>query len=208
MISTKTNSDQRIDAYINASEEFAQPILSHLRALVHKGCPGVKETMKWSFPHFEYNGSILCSMASFKQHCAFSFWKASLMKDEKKLFSAVEEKAMGQFGRIRGMDDLPSDTILIAYVKEAAKLNEDGVKVEKAKPKPKKEMIVPEDVMKALKKNKAALQTFEAFSPSHRREYIEWITEAKTEATRVKRLTTAIEWLTEGKDRNWKYGRK
>jgi len=208
MISTKTNSDQRIDAYINASEEFAQPILSHLRALVHKGCPGVKETMKWSFPHFEYNGSILCSMASFKQHCAFSFWKASLMKDKKKLFPAVEEKAMGQFGRIRGMDDLPSDTILIAYVKEAAKLNEDGMKVEKAKPKPKKEIIVPEDVMKAFKKNKAALQTFEAFSPSHRREYIEWITEAKTEATRVKRLTTAIEWITEGKGRNWKYERK
>lgn len=127
--------DPRVDAYIAKSAEFARPILEHLRALVHKACPDVQETMKWSFPHFDYKG-IVCSMASFKHHCAFGFWKASLMKDPHKILSSDE--AMGHLGKITSLNDLPSDRVMIAYIKEAAALNEAGVKVSRPKPAAKK----------------------------------------------------------------------
>ena len=127
--------DPRIDEYISRSAEFAKPILSHLRSVVHKACPGVTETMKWSFPHFDYAGSILCSMASFKQHCTFGFWLGSLMPDPDKILSAVGEKtAMGHFGQIKSMKDLPSDKVLIKYIKEAMALNEKGIKIKKENP--------------------------------------------------------------------------
>ncbi|HYE53887.1 MAG TPA: YdeI/OmpD-associated family protein [Chitinophagaceae bacterium] len=199
--------DPRIDAYIKKSAPFAQPILTHLRELVHKACPDVEETIKWGFPHFDYKG-ILCSMAAFKQHCNFGFWKGNLMKDDKQLLSRVGVTEMGYFDKITTLKDLPSDKILTAYIKEAAKLNEAGVKLP-AKPKTteKKPLETPPELQAALKKNKAAQIVFEGFSPSHKREYIEWITEAKTEATRDKRIATTIEWLTEGKSRHWKYAR-
>lgn len=194
--------DPRVDAYIAKSADFAKPILDHIRLLVHKACPDVQETMKWSFPHFDYKG-MMCSMASFKQHCAFGFWKASLMKDPQKILSADE--AMGHLGKITRLKDLPSDKVMIAYIKEAARLNDEGVKVERTKPAVKNPIRIPTDLAAALKKNRKALETFERFPPSHKREYIEWIIEAKRPETREKRVATTIAWLAEGKSRNWKY---
>lgn len=196
--------DARIDAYIAKSREFAQPILTHIRKLVHQACPEVAETIKWGFPHFEYKG-ILCSMAAFKNHCAFGFWKGSLMSDPHKIMAKGENTAMGQFGRITDTSELPADDVLIAYIKEAAKLNADGVKLPAKPKKPKQELIIPSYFLEAMRKNEQALATFEGFSYSNKKEYVEWITEAKTESTRKKRLDTAVQWLAEGKVRNWKY---
>jgi uncharacterized protein YdeI (YjbR/CyaY-like superfamily) len=191
--------DPRVDAYIAKSADFAKPILLHLRKLVHTACPEVEETIKWSFPHFDYKG-MMCSMASFKGHCAFGFWKSSLVLD-----GDADRNAMGHFGRITSLDDLPPDKTLVAYVKKAAALNAGGVKIEKKRAAPRKPPKVPADLAAALRTNAAARKTFDAFSPSHRREYIEWITEAKTDTTRAKRLQTTLGWLAEGKARNWKY---
>ncbi|HLL99794.1 MAG TPA: YdeI/OmpD-associated family protein [Pyrinomonadaceae bacterium] len=201
--------DERIDAYIEKSADFAKPILRHLRELVHRGCPEVEETMKWSFPHFDYKGGILCSAASFKRHCAFGFRKASLLPDADKLLARSRE-AMGQFGQIKSLEDLPPDDVLIGYIKEAARLNEENVKLPSGAQasSEKKEIVVPADVAAALRQNRKASETFENFSRSHKKEYVQWITEAKTVATRDKRLATAIEWLSEGKSKNWKYERK
>ena len=199
--------DKRIDAYIAKAQPFAKPILNHIRGLVHKACPSVEETMKWSFPHFGYKGSMMCSMASFKQHMAFGFWKASIMKDPKKILAVGrgEKEAMGHLGRITGKNDLPPDNIMIQYIKEAASLNEAGVKLPSKPVKGKKELKIPDYFMKAVEKNKKALKTFENFSYSNKKEYVEWITDAKTEDTRNKRMETAVEWMSEGKIRNWKY---
>ena len=195
--------DPRIDAYIDRSAEFAQPILAHLRKLVHKACPDVKETMKWSMPHFEYKG-MLCGFAAFKQHCTFGFWKQSLLETD--AFPA-EKTAMGSFGRIESRKDLPADKVIVGLVQQAMELNEKGVKVEKKKPAAaaKKELVIPDILVTALNKNKAAKATFENFPYSCKKEYVQWITEAKTEPTREKRLATTLEWLAEGKKRNWKY---
>lgn len=195
--------DPRIDAYIAKSADFAKPIMNHLRSLVHQACPDVEEKMKWSFPHFDYKG-MMCSMASFKQHCAFGFWKTALMKDAKKLLDN-RANAMGSFGRITSLKDLPSDKIIISYLKEAMKLNDEDVKLKKANPSEKNELIIPKYVIDSLKKNKKALSTFENFSYANKKDYVEWITDAKTEETRNKRLSQAVEWMAEGKIRNWKY---
>src|SRR4051812_46853088 len=184
--------DSRVDDYISKSAEFAKPILAYLRNVVHGACPEVKETIKWSFPNFEYKGSILCNMASFKQHCSFGFWLGAQMSDPEHLMEPVGEKtSMGHLGQIKSMSDLPSVEVLSRYIKEAMALTEAGVKVKKEKPAAPKEVVVPEYFYEALKKNVTALVAFEKFSPSHRREYIEWITEAKTDATRNKRIATA-----------------
>lgn len=192
--------DARIDSYIAASAPFARPILNHLRDLVHKACPEVEETMKWSFPHFDFKGPF-CSMAAFKQHCAFIFWKAKLMPDPQNLLQEREEKAMGQFGKIRLLGDLSSDEVILDYLAAALKLNEEGIKLAPKKPteKEKKELTIPPELKEALSSNPKASEVFEKFSYSHKKEYVEWITEAKTEATRNKRITTAVEWMTEGK---------
>ncbi len=198
--------DKRIDAYILKSQDFAQPILNHLRALMHATCPEVEETIKWGFPHFDYKGEMLCSMAAFKKHCVFGFWKAALLKDQTLLAVAQSETAMGHFGKLTSLKDLPSDKKIISYIKEAMKLNDDGIKIKKtvfAKPEPE----MPDYFVKELKKNSDAHKAFKAFSPSCRREYVDWITDAKTEPTRIKRLSQAIEWISEGKKRNWKYER-
>jgi len=200
--------DRRIDAYIVKAQPFAWPILEYLRDLVHRACPDVKETIKWGMPHFDYKGEMMCHMASFKQHCAFGFWKASLMNDKKRIENAKGETAMGNFGKITGLKDLPSDAKMIRYIKEAMKLNDEGIKVEKKKPLTKKDIEAPDYFLKELKKSKAALKTFNMFSPSNKKEYIMWITDAKTEETRKSRVTTAIEWMEEGKQRNWKYMKK
>ena len=193
--------DPRVEAYIEKSADFAKPILDHIRKLVHKACPEIQETIKWSFPHFDYKGTV-CSMASFKQHCAFGFWKQSLL--EQSAFPS-EKTAMGSFGRIRSVNDLPSDKVMMGLIRQAVELNEKGIKVAKKRPVEKKQLAVPPDLTKALSKNKAAKAVFEKFSPSHKNEYLKWIEEAKTESTRNKRLATTVEWLSEGKIRNWKY---
>ncbi len=199
------NRDPRIDAYIAKSAAFAKPILRHLRKLVHEACPDAEETIKWSMPAFLQAGKILAGMAAFKEHCTFGFWHqgmvAVLGKDGDK-----EATAMGSLGRVTSLADLPSDKKLLGYIRKAAELNRSGAP---ARPKPAKRpaapLEVPKDLASALKKNGAAAATFEKFSPGRRKEYIEWITEAKRDETRQKRLATTIEWLAEGKPRNWKY---
>ncbi len=198
--------DSRIDLYITKAKPFAQPILNHLRDLVHKGCPDIEETVKWGMPSFDYKGPF-CSMAAFKEHAAFGFWKASLMKDAEKL-KDNQQSAMGHAGKIKSLKDLPSDKTLISWIKEAAKLNDDGIKLPPRKKTEKKDLIIPDYFTKTLSKNKKALQAFEKFPPSHKKEYVQWITEAKTEDTRNRRMETALEWIAEGKGRNWKYERK
>jgi uncharacterized protein YdeI (YjbR/CyaY-like superfamily) len=197
--------DTRVDAYIASSAGFARPILTHLRKVVHGACPGVEEDIKWGTPHFLYKG-MLCSMAAFTSHCAFGFWKGSLLADEPGKLAKVGNTAMGQFGRITTLEDLPDERTLTAYVKKAARLNEDGVKAPVRKRTARARPIkVPADLARLLKKHRRSLAAFEGFSPTNKREYIEWIEEAKTGDTRAKRLATAIEWMAEGKVRNWKY---
>lgn len=201
--------NKEIDAYIAKSADFAKPILNHIRALIHKACPGVEEKMKWSMPFFDYKGEMLCHMASFKQHAVMSFWKAALMKDRVLIENARSETAMGHLGKLTSLQDLPSDKKLIAWIKEAMQLTDKGIKLPaKSKAAEKQELVVPDYFIKALNKNKIAKQVFEKFPYSHKKEYLQWITEAKTEETRNKRMTTALEWIAEGKGRNWKYEKK
>jgi uncharacterized protein YdeI (YjbR/CyaY-like superfamily) len=196
--------DPRVDAYIKKSADFAQPILKHLRATVHAASAEIEETMKWSFPHFMYKG-MLCGMAAFKEHATFGFWKGSLIVDRK---GRPVEEAMGQFGRITKIAELPAKKLLIGYIKEAMRLNDEGVpspaRLKKKQPRP---LIVPPELTAALKKNAKARATFESFSVSNRREYAEWIAEAKRAETRTRRLATAIDWLARGRTRNWKYAK-
>ncbi|MBO9151555.1 YdeI family protein [Chitinophaga sp. GCM10012297] len=194
-----------LDAYIAKSAPFARPILEHIRALVHKACPHAAEAMKWGMPFFMTHGDNLCNFAAFKQHCAFGFWKGSLLEDKHGIIETGEKNAMGSLGKITALEDLPPDKILIAYLKEADKLNKEGIKVAKAPAAAKKELAVPPELTAALKKNKAAQKVWDGWSYSHKKEYSEWISEAKTAATRDKRLAQAVEQIAEGKDRNWKY---
>jgi uncharacterized protein YdeI (YjbR/CyaY-like superfamily) len=195
--------DPRVDAYIASAADFAQPILTDIREAVHAACPNVEETMKWRFPHFVYKG-MLCGTAAFKQHAALGFWKGELVTGRVR---GVD--AMGQFGRITKRSDLPSASVLRALVKKAAELNEQGVNVPRAPKKAApKTVAVPSVLSAALLKNKKARAGFNHLSPSHKREYIEWINDAKADETRARRLAQAIEWIAEGKSRNWKYERR
>jgi uncharacterized protein YdeI (YjbR/CyaY-like superfamily) len=195
--------DPRVDAYIKEAAPFAQPILRHLRALVHKACPEVEETIKWRFASFQYHGKILCGTASFKAHCTFGFWHKKMEKILGK-DAAKSDEAHGSLGRITSLKDIPSDAVMARYIKTAMELIDSGATA-RPKPKGRAEIPMPDDFALALKKNKTAAGTWEKFAPSHRREYLEWIVEAKREETREKRLLTAMEWLAEGKQRNWKY---
>ena len=187
--------DPRVDAYIESAADFAKPILRQIRKVVHTALPDVEEDIKWRTPTFMYKG-ILCGMAAFKSYCAMGFWKESL----------VFESHRDEIGRIESVNDLPGDKALIALVRKAAKLNDDGVKVTRmAATGTRKPLKVPPYLTVALKKNKQAATAFKDFSYSHKKEYIEWLTDAKTDATRQKRLETAIGWMAEGKARNWKY---
>ena len=200
--------DPRVDAYIEKSADFAKPILEHLRELIHTACPDVEEAWKWSFPCFIYHGAIMCNMAAFKEHASFGFWKASIMDDTDKILNVGEGKdGMGHLNKLYSLKDLPKDAVLKKYIKAAMKLNEAGVKITRPKPteKDKKELKTPDYLTKELKKNKQAEKVFNDFSYSNKKEYIDWFEEAKTDATRDKRLAQAIEWIAEGKSRNWKY---
>jgi uncharacterized protein YdeI (YjbR/CyaY-like superfamily) len=202
-----TRRDPRIDAYIQRSAPFARPILDSLRETVHATCTDVEETLKWGVPHFMYGGAILCAMAAFRQHATFGFWKAPLLEGLPK--TGVDPAAMGQFGRLTALRDLPSRAVLQKLLRQAMKLNQTGARVtsrrrDQSRPEP----AVPDDLGRALAGNDRARATFEAFPPSQRREYIEWISEAKQAATRQRRLTQTLDWLAEGKRRNWKYETK
>jgi uncharacterized protein YdeI (YjbR/CyaY-like superfamily) len=196
--------DPRIDAKIAASPEFARPILTHLRKLAHKACPDAEETIKWGMPHFTYKGAILFGMGSFKAHIAMGFWLGSLIVGDK-----ASEEAMGQFGRVTSMKDLPSDKVIAGFIKKAMALIDQGVKnpmrsVQK-RSKPKPPPRVPAFLAAAFRGDAAAQAGFKGLPPGKQREYVEWLAEAKTEATREKRLAQALEWMAEGKGRNWKY---
>jgi hypothetical protein len=196
--------DPRVDTYIAKAPAFAQPILIRLRDAVHTGCPDVVETIKWSVPSFEYKGPF-CGMASFKKHAMFGFWKHKLMQD---VLPKGDHRAFGRFGRLESVDDVPSKAALVKIIRIAKKLNDDGVKVPRAPKVAKPPVKTPADLMAALKKSPRALAAFKAFPPSHKREYVEWITDAKGEDTRTRRVAQAIEWMSEGKSRNWKYDRR
>ena len=202
--------DPRIDIYINKAQSFAQPILEHLRELVHKACPGVQESIKWSRPFFDYKGVILGNMSAFKEHCSFGFWGeeiGAVLREAK----IVQEGGMGSLGRITSLKDLPSDKQMLSFLHQAAGFIDRGEytspitarnKVVKA---PKPALETPPEFVKALKADKKAAAFFAAFSPSCKREYTEWIADAKRPETRDKRIAQAIEWIAEGKQRNWKY---
>jgi uncharacterized protein YdeI (YjbR/CyaY-like superfamily) len=200
------NTSPDVDRYIEKAAPFAQPILERIRAAFHKAHPDVTETMKWSVPHFEYKG-VLGSMAAFREHVNWIFWKGSLMDDPLGIIAASGESSMTGM-KLRDVKELPKEKEMVAYVREAIRLNEEGVKVARAPKTARPEAEVPAELAAALKKSPAAKKTFESFPPSHRREYIEWITGAKQDATRQKRIAQTIEWLAEGKSRNWKYERK
>jgi hypothetical protein len=200
--------DPHVDAYIAKSAGFAKPILRHLRGVVHAGCPDVEGTLKWSHPAFLYKG-MLAGMASFKSHCTFGFWKSSLLETPPAGPAGPADSAMGQLGRIASLTDLPGDRSLLRWVREAAALNDRGVKVpRKPAARARRTLAVPAYFIRALRGNRRALATFEGFSYSNRKEYVEWVTEARTGETRESRLETAVKWMAEGKARNWKYVRK
>ena len=192
------HTDPRVDDYIEKSAPFARPILRRIRDVVHVGCPEVEETMKWSFPHFMHHG-ILCSMASFKAHCAFGFWKEQLM---------TGTTGPPKFGKVTSLKDLPSRAAFLRLVREAVRLNEDGVEPPpRTKPERPRSVRAPADLLSALNNNPRARAAYDEMSPSHKREYIEWITEAKRDETRKRRVSAAVEWMAEGRIRNWKYVR-
>jgi len=204
------NFNPKVDAYINKAKPFAQPILEHLRELVHKGCPKVEETIKWSRPFFEYKGAILGNMSAFNEHCTFGFWGQEIGAVLREA-NVLREEGMGSLGRITSVKELPPDKQMLGWIRQATAFIDSGnytspiaarhkvVKAPKAAPE------TPTEFATALKKDKKASAAFAAFSPSCKREYIEWIAEAKRPETRDKRIATALEWIAEGKQRNWKY---
>jgi uncharacterized protein YdeI (YjbR/CyaY-like superfamily) len=191
--------DPAVDAYIAKSADFARPILEHIRHIIHAACPEVEESIKWRCPHFLHQGKLMCSMAAFKQHCSLHFWHG------KEVVGETDAEGMGQFGKITSIKELPNKKELVAYVRKAAALRESGVMKTRPTGATKPAPELPADFAALLKKHAAAGKHYQAFSPSARREYVDWINEAKTDATRQKRMTTALEWLAEGKHRNWKY---
>ena len=195
------STDPRIDSYIARQADFARPILDHLRAAVHAACPEAEETLKWSMPHFLYKGQMLAGMAAFKAHATFGFWRAKEVLGE----TGAERDAMGQFGRLASVADLPADDVLHALIRKAMALTDAGSRPARAKAAPKPELAPPPELETALSANPAARATFDGFPPSCRREYVQWVVEAKRPETRDKRIAQAVEWMAEGKRRNWKY---
>lgn len=199
--------DPRIDAYIIKSADFAIPILDYWREIVHAACPEAKETMKWSMPFFEYHNYNLCHMASFKNHCRFHFWLASKMSDPDKLFTESDtDSGMSQFGRISKVEDLPSEEQIFALIQDAMSLIDQGVKLTKDPGrKVVKELAIPDYFQEAIDDNPDAQENFDRFTLSQKKEYVDWIVEAKSETTRLKRMEQAVNWIEEGKVRHWKY---
>ena len=194
--------DPRFDAYIAEAAPFARPILAYLRDVVHTACPEVVETIKWSRPFFDYRGGTLCFMSAFKSHCGFGFWRG---KELDGVPQQQGEDGMGHFGRIGSIDDLPPKRALTGHIKAAMKLAESDPKPVRAKAAPKAEAAMPDDLLQALQRVAAAAKHFAAFSPSAKREYIDWICEAKRPETRASRIASTVEWSADHKTRHWKY---
>ncbi|QEC78020.1 YdeI/OmpD-associated family protein [Mucilaginibacter ginsenosidivorax] len=198
--------DSRVDAFIEKAADFAKPILEYIREIVHETSPLLVETVKWGFPFFDYKGPV-CQMAAFKEHCSFGFWKATLLIDPHSALS-IGDGSAGSFGRITKIEDLPSKEILQDFIRQAIALNESGKKTPEAVKKasaPKTELVIPEYFTEFLKTYPNASFNFDKSSYSHKKEYVEWIVDAKSDATRQKRMETAAEWIAEGKSRHWKY---
>lgn len=195
------STDPRIDAYLARQADFARPILEHLRSAVHAACPEAEETLKWSMPHFLYKGQMLAGMAAFKAHATFGFWRAKEVLGE----TGAERDAMGQFGRLASVADLPGDDVLQGLIRKAMALTDAGARPARPKAAPKPELETPPELETALSASPAARATFDGFPPSGRRDYVEWVVEAKRPETRDKRIAQAVEWMAEGKRRNWKY---
>ncbi|WP_266169082.1 YdeI/OmpD-associated family protein [Dyella subtropica] len=202
-----TRHDPRIDAYIAKSAEFARPILEHIRDTVHAACPEVEEGLKWGMPYFSYKGGMMCGMAAFKQHCSFGFWLYKEVLGEDAENGGETNGGMGQFGKLASVRDLPGKKEFTALIRKAMALADAGVKQKRPKSAPKPPPSLPEDLAALLsqRKHAAARKTYERLGPGAQREYVDWIIEAKTDATRQKRIATTLEWLAEGKQRNWKY---
>lgn len=194
------NRDPRIDAYIAKAQPFARPILEHVRARAHAVVPQVEETLKWSAPAFTLDGKILLIMAAFKAHAALNFWRGQEMRGD-----AAKGDGMGQFGRLTSAEDLPPDRELDGLIRKAVELAVAAPVPRKVKHEPKPAAAIHPDFAAALAANPAAKAYLDGFSPSARRDYLDWIVEAKQDATRTKRIATAVEWLAEGKKRHWKY---
>ncbi len=196
-----------VDAYIANAGDFARPILRRVRALMHKACPGIEETIKWGVPHFEYQG-IVGNIAAFKRHAAFGFWSRKLLKkrlgkDSRKMFPPSGDSSMGG-RRIRTLAEMPPDALILRTIRAAVALNEAGLKPAREQRR-KPPVKPPPYLVAALKKNPRARAAFQRLTPAQQREYVEWLTDAKREATRERRLATTIEWLALGRQRNWKY---
>lgn len=194
------SSDPRIDAYIAKAAPFAQPILKHVRERVHAAAPEAEETLKWSAPGFTVGGKILLMMAAFKEHAALNFWRGQELRGEE-----ASRDAMGQFGRLTSVGDLPGNAEFDAMIRQAAELAKTAPAPRKVKHEPKPEPGLHPEFAAALKANPKAREVLDGFPPSAQRDYLEWIWEAKQDATRTKRIATAVEWLSEGKRRHWKY---
>ena len=197
------SADPRVDAYVAKSADFAKPILTRVREMVHAACPDVQETIKWGSPFFDYKGQMMCAIAAFKQHCALIFWKASLIEE----LPPNGDKSRGSFGRITSLKELPTKTQFNGFIKSAMKLNDAGITVQRPKRASKPDAKVPKELAAALAKSKKATAAFEKFPPGQKREYCDWVSEAKREETKAKRVAQAVEWIAEGKTRNWKYER-
>ena len=233
------SSDRRVDAYIAHAAPFAQPILARLREDVHAACPDAEEAVKWSMPFFMHAGRNLAHMAAFKAHCAFGFELGRAVVD-----LGREAQAMGQFGRITKLDDLPPRAEVRKLVTKAAALIDAGTRPPRApknvfgavadsdadggpairtgngaaggapelpQPPAARIMVVPElppAFAAALARQASARRFFDSLAPGHRRDYVLWIAEAKREETRLRRIAQALDWLAEGKRRNWRYERR
>jgi len=201
----------QFDEYQKAAADFAKPIMAHLRELMHRACPEVVEEIKWGIPHFDYRGEMMCIFAAYKNHCAFTFWKESLMSDAR-LKANPDAKPTKRFmGKLTALSDLPSDGELIAFVHEAMALNDRGVKIAPRRddrPAKAAEIVVPDAFAEQLSRHGQANAVFQSKSPSFRKEYVAWIADAKTDQTRQKRITESLEWIAQGKGLFWKYEKK
>lgn len=200
--------NSKVDEYIAKSEDFAKPILEYLRQIIHETCQDATEDIKWGTPHYSYKGDHLCMIAGFKNHCSFSIYKAEFLQDKEIAESVKAGKKFGYMDKLKSVSELPSKEVLVSLLKEAMTINEQGIKKEKAVSDKPKVIETPEYLTEALDANTKAKEVWESKSASYRKDYLVWITDAKTDATRQKRIEQSLEWIAEGKGRFWQYEKK
>ena len=200
--------NKKVDEYIAKSQDFAKPILEHLRQIIHDTCPNVEEDIKWGTPHYGYKGDHLLMLGAFKNHCSFSFYKAEFMTDKEIAESVKAGKKFGYMDKVKTLSDLPTKKVLVSYIKEAMTINEKGIKKEMPKSDKPKVVATPDFLIVALNANKKAKAVWDEKSDAFRKDYLVWIIDAKTEATREKRIEQSLEWIADGKGRFWQYNKK